>query len=528
MENKKIKKKVSTKFIFIIVISIVLVLSVIGYTYSFFAAEAKDEISIRGEAASINLELTVTRVAPEQDKKLIPQLDSAIEKAVIGKNGNCLDDNNNAICQVYKINVKNTSSIATFFSGTLELTIANNTNLRWAKISGISNTTLESKVNTRSDTLITTNEMYAAGETKDYYIVIWISETGASQTDNGEFKGVVTFGSVSSNGALATLTNLGITTEGDKFISFSGASKEDDTTGTYAAEDDLGISYYFRGNVTNNYVKFAGFYWRIVRINGDGTIRLIYDGASAHANNESTTDKQVGTSAFNASSNDNAYVGYMYGTPGSTTYKDTHTNTKNSTIKTYLDNWYKTNIVDRGYSNFVADAIYCSNRVIATNKIINNAYLATGEGFGTHTTLYSPFDRLGIGVGGSYESITPILKCEQVNDRFTKETMIGNIEGNGKLQYPIGLITLDEVAFAGAYLATTNNESYLYNGTNTFWTLSPASLESSNSRVFYISDGGIVYGNSVATSYGVRPVISINQTAITGGTGSAANPFIVG
>ena len=79
------------------------------------------------------------------------------------------------------------------------------------------------------------------------------------------------------------------------------------------AKDAYGDSYYYRGNVTNNYVKFADKYWRIVRINGDGTVRVIYDGTSAHANGESSEDRQIGTSKFNSSYNDNAYVGYMYG-----------------------------------------------------------------------------------------------------------------------------------------------------------------------------------------------------------------------
>lgn len=93
------------------------------------------------------------------------------------------------------------------------------------------------------------------------------------------------------------------------------------------AKDAYGDSYYYRGNVTNNYVLFAGKYWRIVRYNGDGTVRVIYDGTSAHSNDESSSDRQIGTTAFNnywkknnlkESTNsyiyyDNAGVGYMYG-----------------------------------------------------------------------------------------------------------------------------------------------------------------------------------------------------------------------
>ena len=79
------------------------------------------------------------------------------------------------------------------------------------------------------------------------------------------------------------------------------------------AKDAYGDSYYYRGNVTNNYVLFAGKYWRIIRYNGDGTLRVIYDGTVAHANNDASTDRQIGYSKFNSNYNDNAGVGYMYG-----------------------------------------------------------------------------------------------------------------------------------------------------------------------------------------------------------------------
>ena len=72
-----------------------------------------------------------------------------------------------------------------------------------------------------------------------------------------------------------------------------------------------GITYYYEGdtNEVNNWVYFAGFYWRIIRINGDGSIRMIYQGTSA---NETGTGTQIGESAFNSSYNNNMYVGYMY------------------------------------------------------------------------------------------------------------------------------------------------------------------------------------------------------------------------
>ncbi len=98
-------------------------------------------------------------------------------------------------------------------------------------------------------------------------------------------------------------------------------------TGMYASTDNSGDTFYYRGAVGGNYVKFGGYYWRIIRINGDGSIRMIYDGKTPHENGESSSDRQVGTSAFNSYWADNGYVGYMYG--------DTSNNQVTESTKTF-------------------------------------------------------------------------------------------------------------------------------------------------------------------------------------------------
>ena len=300
--------------------------------------------------------------------------------------------------------------------------------------------------------------------------------------------------------------------------------------GIYASEDDLGTSYYFRGNITNNYVKFAGFYWRIIRINGDGSLRVIYDGTSAHTNSDASTDRQIGKSAYNTNYNDNAYVGYMYGTAGSTTYEATHTNTNNSTIKTYIDTWYNTNIKNTPNANYVVDAIYCNDRTRVTdttkmaelNQMSN--WNATGEGFGTKVTYYGLFNRMT----SDFTSVTPSLKCPETRDKFT----VSNTLGNGKLDNPIGLITLDEMVFGGSYMyrdATyQNNETYLYNGANDYWTMSPFAFHGGCARVGYGYQGAIDGYNVVNASNGARPVISLLSSGITDGNGTMSKPFIIG
>ena len=296
-----------------------------------------------------------------------------------------------------------------------------------------------------------------------------------------------------------TLTKLGLTVnEGTPDFNTVATTNE----GIFEAEDDLGISYYFRGAVENNYVKFAGYYWRIIRINGDGTIRMIYDGTSAHANGESSTDRQVGKTAFNSSYNDNAYVGYMYGTPGSSTYNATHTNTNNSTIKTANDNWYKTNIVDKNYSQYVADAIYCNDRS-----------LSSGTGIGTTNTEYMAYNRVST-------NKTPSLKCTQANDKFTITSSLGN----GDLTYPVGLITADEIAYAGGKYSISNSSYYLYSG-QFYVTMSPLDFADDFSYVWVMHSTGYLFNVTVNGSLGLRPVISLKSDTTFSGNGSINQPF---
>ena len=192
MDN--IKHYIKSKWLIIFeIFCILIIIGIIGYTYSFFTATVTDSVTIRGEAASMNLNLTVTKLAPNNTKGLIPQLDQYITNAVIGRNGSCIDDNNNNVCQVYKITLKNNSAVTVYVNGTLTLNAKNNPNLKWAMISGTTNPTLTSTINTHTFVTLTENELYNANQQKDYYIVLWISETGGLQTDNGIFNGVVKF-----------------------------------------------------------------------------------------------------------------------------------------------------------------------------------------------------------------------------------------------------------------------------------------------------------------------------------------------
>ena len=281
----------------------------------------------------------------------------------------------------------------------------------------------------------------------------------------------------------------------------------EDTTGTiYYADTSKGRTYYFAGNPTDNWVKFGGFYWRIIRINEDGTLRLIYQGESA---NTTGTGTQIGTSTFSINSrtyNDNAYVGYMYKI-GSLRGTSTE-----SGIKKVVDDWYEANIKGTEYENSIStETGFCGDRTPSTsNSSINNS-----GGTGTTTTYYAPYIRLN-------KNEQPTFECSNDSDLYTVK---GSSKGNKALTYPVGLITADEVAYAGGVYGSNNTSYYLYTGQN-YWTMSPSYFSSGGARVFIVYSNGNLSSFNVRGSYGVRPVINLKaDVQITGGNGSSDSPF---
>ena len=285
-------------------------------------------------------------------------------------------------------------------------------------------------------------------------------------------------------------------------------TEKEDTYGYLCSmKDAYGTSYYYRGDVTNNYVYFAGFYWRIIRINGDGTVRVIYDGTLAHANDESSEDRQIGTSAFNSSYDDNAYVGYMYGKVGASKYAETHANTNNSTIKTYIDTWYENNIKGTTNEQYIVDNLFCNDRSFAPDN--------GGTGAGSIFTYYRWYNF----AGRSYNN-KMMLTCPQKNDTFTVND---TSKGNGALNYGVGLITADEVVLAGGW-NSSNYNYYLYTGQN-YWTMSP-NLFSGFARERSVISNGYADGNNIANnSYGARPVLNISSEILKNGNGTISDPY---
>lgn len=322
------------------------------------------------------------------------------------------------------------------------------------------------------------------------------------------------------------------------------------------SKDDYGDSYYFRGDVINNYVKFGKWsedapskfygyysetssayqeydslgacqnassynknctevsyagkdmYWRIVRINGDGTVRVIYDGTSAHNNSDTTKDRIIGSSAFNESYDDNANVGYMYGNPKSSSYFETHDNNNDSTIKKFLENWYKTNLSGTDYENYIVDKVFCNDRSLSSGE---GHYVESDWGDDGYTNY---------GTG----KIT--LTCPNYNDRFTYDYGIGN----GRLNYKIGLLTYNEAVLGGIgtghidYDSYYPNKTYLYSG-DWYWTMSPESYDGRYASEYFVGEYHDAWERFVNSKYGVKPVINLDTSILSSGDGSATNPF---
>ncbi len=284
------------------------------------------------------------------------------------------------------------------------------------------------------------------------------------------------------------------------------ASEGGETGYICSAPDDYGTSYYYRGNVTNNYVSFAGYYWRIIRINGDGTIRMIYDGRLPHPNGEVSSDRSIAYSTFNSVNTDNAYVGYMYGTVGASNYTDAHANIHDSTIKTVIDNWYENQLSGTKYESYLADVVFCNDRTVVS-----------GGGYSLSETNY----RWNEGPWSPNPNY-PNLKCAQKNDRFTvNDTSFGN----GDLTYPIALITRDESVLAGYYNHLPYYDNYLYGGAgdDQIWTMSPGFVTRWYAYV-HIALGGAI---GATDTFAVKPVINLKAGSLKGGTGTMENPYRV-
>ena len=363
-----------------------------------------------------------------------------------------------------------------------------------------------------------------ANEEKSYDLRIWMdSAVTTEQGLNKNWSGKIVVVSNASKEPPTFAETILAKNEVKTPISTPGVAVSTNEEALLAStEDDYGTSYYFRGAVTNNYVEFANKCWRIVRVGGDGSVKIIlYNDNKAGAanpcdaaNNSASAafarySGETYESAFNTNKEDNAYIGFKYGTPGSNTYEATHANTNNSTILTNLETWYTNNL--KTYESVIADTVWCNDKSVSS-----------GLGYGTNDTDYGATQRL-VSTNGSAGGTGPSLKCNGELSKITSK---------------VGLITADELAYAGYAYRLKNSTTYLQeNATDNWWcSLSPVFF-SSNVDVWDAGGSAVVWGVNdsrgsfgfvgVGNTYGVRPSISLKSTTNVTGEGTSSSPYII-
>ena len=334
-------------------------------------------------------------------------------------------------------------------------------------------------------------------------------------------------------GTMKTTTNLDsvyyvVSATQDSFTYKQITSNKNTTEALLAStEDDYGTSYYFRGAVKNNYVEFANKCWRIVRVGGDGSVKLILhnDNTAGAANPCDAANNSASaafarysgttyTSAFNSSYDDNAYVGFMYGTAGSSDYASTHANTNKSTILTNLETWYNNNL--KTYKSVIDDTGWCNDKTNVTDTTYNpwNMSNVNGLGYAENVTFYGATQRL-VSTSRSAGGTGPSLKCNRELSKITSK---------------VGLITADELALAGYAYGSCNTTTYLQENANGswWWSLSPGYFYGSNASVWGVDgSSGSFDSNYVNNAGGVRPSISLKSTTNVTGNGTSENPYKV-
>ena len=328
-----------------------------------------------------------------------------------------------------------------------------------------------------------------------------------------------------------------------------GTDESQVTNGLYSMADEDGVSYYYRGNVDNNNVQFGEYkedyyvyddgygsyyqslescreanvgyedectqvklanagdkmYWKIVRVNGDGSLRLIYNGTSANPTNSDLVNSfAVGVSPYNLESNDPKYAGYTYD------------NGTDSFIKKEVDTWYKNALGNTVYDSIVIGGRFCSD---SSGYKLASEYDVSEEKMGDLTDFYlysSMGDRLANFIKNSPGNNAPTLSCPATEETY-----------GGSYRLKAGLITADELTLAGESSYVVGN-SYLNPGESDYWywSMTPAGFRYGIAYVW--NEYEYLYGNRVDDYYAVRPVINVTtENGFTSGDGTALSPYVI-
>ena len=526
MNQEEIKKKQKRVMIYVMIISLI---CVVGVSYAFFTAGMSSETSTTVRADAGTMKITYSGGANIDLAGIYPKDDVWATKTITVTGNNTTDAD-----MYYKLTlVVDSNTFKTDDPLQYEL-VSTNTSTNGEIIPNISKKDI-----TGTSIELGKGHFVKANNAKHTYLLkIYYPKKATSQNANqgATFSAHVEITSAKApktNGKLSELVlynnevKTPITTPG------AAVSTADEAL-LASAEDDYGTSYYFRGAVTNNYVEFANKCWRIVRVGGDGSVKLILhnDNTAKAANpcnsaNNSTTaafarySGTTYTSAFNTNTDDNAYVGFMYGMPGSSTYADTHANTNKSTILTNLETWYNNNL--KTYESVIDDNVWCNDKTNVTDttyKPLWGDVNGLGLGYGKNVTYYGATKRL-VSASKSAGGTGPSLKCN------------GELS---KISSKVGLITADELAFAGYAYNIRNTVTYLKENTSgEWWSLSPSDYISIYANVWYVQSYDTYFttghggtgGRGVHDSYGVRPLISLKSTTNVTGNGSSDKPYKV-
>ena len=406
-----------------------------------------------------------------------------------------------------------------------------------------------------------------ANEEKEYDLRLWMDESvTVEQGLNKTWKGSVVVSAVAETKLptwdnpedgtlLAAIKNKNTVTTP---TTTPGAEISGDTEALLASTaDDYGTSYYFRGAVENNYVEYANMCWRIVRVTGNGAIKLVlynYNGLTSTNNTPSSNtpcnvagngqsyaryEGNTFLSAFNTGYNDNAYVGFMFGAASASSYAEAHANTNASTILTNLNKWYS-NVLSKqsGFSDTqLSDTIWCNDKSVVTDPTFNPGRwtLGTNYGYAKNGNYYSATKRLVYESLWSAGGTGPSLICPNDNNggKLSKFTVSDTEYGNGSLSgyAKVGLLTADEIAYAGGTDASPSGTYYLRKNTliMSWYTISPYSFDGNKASTYIVAFNNVSAldgGTGTNASSAIRPALSLTpNTKITSGEGSATNPY---
>ena len=531
------KDKYPKNYLLLMAVSVFCLIAIVfSSSYAYFKARIVNNTNpFELIGGTIKLQLNENSISGD---KLLPILDSQKDTNAQIKNFTVkrTDDSNVDVCYNVYLVIESISD-----------NIKNSKYMKYELTNGSSTTTGNFSTVTYKDgkaiILLAQNKYLSKTNTTGdaYTLKVWLSYDGSvDQTSllGGNFSAHIYAQGNSGNtcpGSIETKPTLY-----DKLLSDRGIATTNRTTFSaafdstdqvlYTATEDNKTVYYFAGNATDNWVKFGknesnqDLYWRIIRTNSDGGVRLLYHGTSTTA-----TDAYIGTSAFNETSNDSMYVGYMYGASNATAID--RSNTNDSTIKGVIDTWYKDNL-NTNYGKYISTtAVYCNDREVGSGT-----YSAKGSQF-----LYAAFTRLS-------SNKTPTYTCTNTEDKFT----VNSSTGNGKLTYPIALMTADEISYAGGIYSNNNanawyfrnakegtlptsssstDASYSSTGSYFWWLLSPDRWDGGYADVFGVygsSHPGHLNNYRVNGAGSVRPAVSLKSCVKTsGGDGSATNPYTI-